>query len=297
MGTFGPICPSLSLLEQVAMDSATAETTMSAEVHSDVDHWDRALTEWVVALTRPIVKRYFRARVMGLENIPAGPCLVVSNHSGGLVTPDMPVFATAYYDTYGYERPLYSLGHDTLFAGPAAELLKRTGVIRATPDNAAAALATGAVVMVFPGGDYEVYRPTAEESVIGFGGRCGYVTAAIDAGVPIVPSVSIGAQESQLYLTRGRWLSRALKLTRLERKLFRTDILPIAFGFPFGLSVVVPVNFPLPTKIVTLVLPPIDVIAKFGARPDVAEVDAYVRSVMQSALSRLARRRRLPIIG
>ncbi|MGC2568678.1 MAG: glycerol acyltransferase, partial [Mycobacterium sp.] len=31
--------------------------------------------------------------------------------------------------------------------------------------------------------------------------------------------------------------------------------------------------------------------------PDVAEVDAHVRSVMQSALTRLARRRRLPIIG
>ena len=80
------------------------------------------------------------------------------------MTPDMPVFAVAYYDTFGYERPLYTLGHDTLFAGPAAELLRRTGVIRATHDNAAAALATGAVVMVFPGGDYDVYRPTVRKT-------------------------------------------------------------------------------------------------------------------------------------
>jgi hypothetical protein len=92
-------------------------------------------------------------------------------------------------------------------------------------------------------------------------------------------------------------LARALRLTRLERKLFRSDILPIAFGFPFGLSVVVPVNMPMPTKIVTLVLPPIDIAATFGTHPDVAEVDAHVRSLMQSALNRLARRRRLPIIG
>ena len=209
----------------------------------------------------------------------------------------MPVFAVAYYDHFGYERPLYSLGHDTLFAGPAAELLRRTGVIRATRDNAATALAAGAVVLVFPGGDYEVYRPTAEENVIGFGGRSGYVTTAMEAGVPIVPMVSIGAQEGQLYLSRGRWLARALRLTGLERRFFRTDILPIAFGFPFGFSIIVPVNVPVPTKIVTLVLPPIDIAAKFGAHPDVAEVDAHVRSVMQSALSRLARRRRLPIIG
>jgi hypothetical protein len=35
--------------------------------------------------------------------------------------------------------------------------------------------------------------------------------------------------------------------------------LPIAVGFPFGLSIVVPVNMPLPTKIVTQVLQPIDI--------------------------------------
>lgn len=275
----------------------SVEDAQEAVNHTDVDKWDAGLTEVIVGLTRPIVKRYFRAQVRGLENMPAGPCLVVSNHSGGLVTPDTPVFAVAYYDTFGYERPLYTLGHDNLFAGPAAELLRRTGVIRATRDNATAALAAGAVVMVFPGGDYDVYRPTAQESVISFGGRSGYVTTAIEAGVPIVPAVSIGAQESQLYLTRGRRLARVLRLTGLERRLFRSDILPITFGFPFGLSVVVPVNVPMPTKIVTLVLPPIDVVAKFGAHPGVAEVDAHVRSVMQSALTRLAHRRRLPIIG
>ncbi len=265
--------------------------------HTDIDKWDAGLTELVVGLTRPVVNRYFRAQVRGLEHLRAGPSLVVSNHSGGLLTPDLPVFAVAYYDTFGYDRPLYALGHDTLFAGPAAEFLRRTGVIRATRDNAAAALAAGAVVMVFPGGDYDVYRPTVRENVISFGGRCGYVATAIEAGVPIVPVVSIGAQESQLYLTRGRRLARALGLAGLERRLFRTDILPIAFGFPFGFSVVVPVNLPLPTKIVTLVLPPIDIAARFGAHPELTEVDAHVRSVMQSAVTRLAHRRRLPIVG
>ena len=137
-----------------------------------------------------------------MENVPAGPCLVVSNHSGGLITPDMPVFAVAYYDTHGYDRPLYTLGHDTLVAGPAGEFLKHTGVIRATRDNAAAALAAGAVVLVFPGGDYDVYRPTVQENVISFGGGCGYITTAIEAGVSIVPTVSIGAQQNQLYSRR-----------------------------------------------------------------------------------------------
>ncbi|MGH3555673.1 MAG: glycerol acyltransferase, partial [Mycobacterium sp.] len=42
---------------------------------------------------------------------------------------------------------------------------------------------------------------------------------------------------------------------------------------------------------------PIDVTAEFGDDPDIDEVDAYVRHVMQKALDKLAKERRLPIIG
>ena len=264
---------------------------------ADIDKWDRALTQHVIALTRPIVKRYFRSEVRGLDNIPPGACLVVSNHSGGLVSFDLSVFAVGYYDTYGYDRPLYALGFDTLFAGPAGEFFKRTGVIRATRDNAAKALATGAVVLVFPGGDLDVYRPTLRENVIDFGGRTGYVTTAIEAKVPIVPAVSIGGQEGQFFVTRGRRLAHVLGLTKLERKLFRTNILPVTFGFPFGLSIVAPVNMPLPTKIVTEVLRPIDVGKEFGDLSDVKDVDAHVRRVMQTGLDKLAAQRHFPIVG
>ena len=146
---------------------------------------------------------------------------------------------------------------------------------------------------MFPGGDYDVYRPTRRENKIDFGGRTGYVRAALNAGVPIVPSVSIGGQESQLFLTRGTWWPRRCRLD----KLFRAKILPISFGFPFGLCAVLPVNVPLPTKIVTQVLPPIDIVAEFGEDPDIDEVDAHVRHVMQRALDELAKERRLPVIG
>jgi hypothetical protein len=73
-------------------------------------------------------------------------------------------------------------------------------------------------------------------------------------------------------------------------------LVPIAVGFPFGLSLG-GANVPLPSKIVTQVLPAIDIEARFGADPDVDKVDAYVRKVMQKALDRLAEQRRLPVIG
>jgi 1-acyl-sn-glycerol-3-phosphate acyltransferase len=255
--------------------------------------FDPVLTERLMGLIRPVIKGWHRAEVRGLEDFPAGGALVVANHSGGLFAMDVPLFATDFYATFGYDRPVYTLSHDILFGGPTGDLFKRAGFIPASHENADEALRTGGVVVVFPGGDYDVYRPTMSANKIDFGGRTGYVRAALNAGVPIVPSVSIGGQENQLFLTRGEWLAKA---TRLD-KLLRAKILPISFGFPFGISAVLPVNLPLPTKIVTQVLPAIDIVAEFGEDPDVDEVDAHVRSVMQRALDTLAAQRRFPVIG
>jgi 1-acyl-sn-glycerol-3-phosphate acyltransferase len=260
---------------------------------SETSKWDPGLTERVIGWLRPLIKGYHRAEVRGLDSFPAGGALVVSNHSGGLFPMDVPVFATGFYEKFGYDRPVYTLSHDMLFNGPQGDILIRTGFIRANHENADEALRSGGVVVVFPGGDYDVYRPTLAENTIDFDGRTGYVRAAITAGVPIVPVVAIGGQESQLYLSRGMGLAKALRLD----KLMRVKILPISVGFPFGLSAVLPVNLPLPTKIVMQVLDPIDVTAQFGQQPDIDAVDAHVRRVMQKALDRLAKERRLPVIG
>jgi 1-acyl-sn-glycerol-3-phosphate acyltransferase len=255
--------------------------------------WDPHLTERVMGWIRPLIKGYHRAEVRGLEKFPPGGALVVSNHSGGLFPMDVPVFATGFYEAFGYERPVYTLSHDVLFSGPIAEFFTRTGFIRASHDNADKALRSGGVVVVFPGGDYDVYRPTLSQNKIDFGGRTGYIRAALNAGVPLVPTVATGGQESQLYLSRGAGLAKVLRLD----KLMRVKILPVSVGFPFGLSAVLPVNLPLPTKIVMEVLEPIDVAAKFGENPDIDEVDTHVRHVMQRALHWLAGERRLPVIG
>ena len=79
--------------------------------------------------------------------------------------------------------------------------MRRIGVIHASRENAAKALRSSGVVLVFPGGDYDAYRSTFAQNRIDFHGRKGYVRTAIEAGVPIVPAVSIGGQETQLFLT------------------------------------------------------------------------------------------------
>ncbi|HEY9304427.1 MAG TPA: 1-acyl-sn-glycerol-3-phosphate acyltransferase [Mycobacterium sp.] len=260
---------------------------------TEISKWDPGLTERVMGWIRPLIKGYHRAEVRGLESFPAGGALVVSNHSGGLFPMDVPVFATGFYEKFGYDRPVYTLSHDVLFTGPIADFFVRTGFIRANHENADEALRSGGVVVVFPGGDYDVYRPTLAENLIDFDGRTGYVRAALNAGVPIVPAVAVGGQENQIYISRGMGLAKALRLD----KLMRVKILPISLGVPFGLSAVFPPNLPLPTKIVMQVLEPVDIRAEFGDEPDVDAVDAHVRRVMQQALNTLAKERRLPVIG
>ncbi|MFV0495471.1 1-acyl-sn-glycerol-3-phosphate acyltransferase [Mycobacterium sp.] len=247
----------------------------------------------MIAILRPLLKTYFRSEVHGLDAFPPGGALVVANHSGGQFPMDVPIFSVDFYEQFGFQRPVLTLSHDILFMGPTGDLFRKVGYIRANRDNAAAALRSGGVVVVFPGGDYDAYRPTAAEHLIDFNGRKGYVRTAIEAGVPIVPMVSIGGQETQLYLSRGTWLARQLGLKRL----LRSEILPLSFGFPFGLATAIPPNLPLPSKIVTQVLEPIDIAREFGDEPDIDDVDRRVRSAMQEGLNKLAAARRFPILG
>ncbi len=263
------------------------------DTDSEIAKWDPTMARRISGVIGPLVSRYFRAEVRDVANVPtSGGALIVANHSGGVLTPDVLIFAPAFYREFGYDRPLHILAHYGVLMGPWGSVLSQAGAIEASPANAEAALCSGAVVLVFPGGDYDAFQPTHEANVIDFEGRTGYVRTAIQTGVPIVPMVSIGGQETQWFLARGDELARRLGLHRIRFK-----ALPLTFGLPFGLTTVLPPNLPLPSKIVMRVLEPIDVADEFGSDPDVDEVDAHVRAVMQAALDDLARQRRFPIIG
>ena len=66
-----------------------------------------------------------------------------------------------------------------------------------------------------------------------FGGRKGFIRLALEKDVPIVPVVSVGGQETALFLSRGEWLSKLLGLDRM----FRLKVLPISLALPWGLNV------------------------------------------------------------
>lgn len=260
----------------------------------DLSLRDPAYLKRVMPLLQLPVKTWFRSEVRDIDRVPLeGGALIVSNHSGGTLAFDVPIIAVAFFEEFGPDAPLYCLAHDNMFMGPMGTVMRKAGLVPATRNNASIVLRSGAVTIVFPGGDHDTLRPTKERNKIDFAGRTGYVRTAIEAGVPIVPLVSIGGQETQLFLSRGEQINRLLGI----RKIMRSNYFPISFGFPWGLTPAFPVNVPLPSKIVTQVLEPIDITATFGDDPDVAEVDEHVRAVMQDALDDLARQRRFPVLG
>jgi 1-acyl-sn-glycerol-3-phosphate acyltransferase len=238
---------------------------------------------------------WFRGRVRGLENIPEeGPVLLVGNHSGGNVTPDTLVFTLAFNTYFGVERRFFQLAHNLVLTMPGLGYLRKYGTVAASPENADKALSSGAALLVYPGGDYEVHRPSWNSAKVDFGGRKGFIRLALSKDVPIVPVVSIGGQETALFLSRGERLARLLRLD----KLFRLKVLPISLAIPWGLNVGDMLgHVPLPAKISIEVLPPIHLRREFGRNPDVDEVYHEVMARMQAALDTLAAERRLPVIG
>jgi 1-acyl-sn-glycerol-3-phosphate acyltransferase len=238
---------------------------------------------------------YFRPKVRGLENIPAdGPVLLVGNHSGGTLIADTFAFAYAFYRHFGPERPFFQLAHDLAVGIPGLSvLIRRYGTVSASHGNAGRALDAGAAVLVYPGGDYDSYRPSWQSGSVSFGGRMGFIQLALSHDVPVVPVVAIGGQETALFLTRGERAAKALRLERLRLK-----VLPVQIAPPFGVTVLdLPGRVPLPSQVTVEVMPEIRLRERFGPEPDEREVYAGITGQMQETLDRLAEERDLPVVG
>jgi len=223
-----------------------------------------------------------------------GPVLLVGNHSGGNLTPDTLVFTLAFSTYFGVERAFHQLAHNLVLSYPGLSFLRKYGTVAASHENARRALDAGAAVLVYPGGDYDVHRPSWLGNRIDFGGRKGFLRLAIDQDVPLVPVVSIGGQETALFLARGEHLARALGLDRL----LRLKVLPISLALPWGINVGDMFgHIPLPAKITVEALPPIHLREEFGPEPDLDEVYEHVMRLMQETLDALAAERRFPVLG
>jgi 1-acyl-sn-glycerol-3-phosphate acyltransferase len=261
---------------------------------NDLDEWDPRYIRRTLPVMGPLFRTYFRGEVRGLHHIPPeGPVLLVGNHSGGTMIADTFVFTVCFYEHFGPDRRFHQLAHDIAARLPGLGI-RPYGTVRASHENARRAFETGAAVLVYPGGDYETFRPSWHSDRIEFGGRRGFIRLALEGGVPIVPVVAIGGQETGLFLTRGQLPAKLLGLDRLAR----IKVLPVSVGPPFGVNLLdMPLRLPVPAKVTIEVLPAIDLHERFGPRPDHDQVYEDVTRDMQRALTALAEERTAPVLG
>jgi 1-acyl-sn-glycerol-3-phosphate acyltransferase len=241
---------------------------------------------------------YFDAEVRGLHHVPeTGGALLVGNHSGGGLTPDTSAVWASWYEERGYDRPLIGLGFDAAFTVPVlGDVMRKIGQVPASRENAGRALDEGLPVLVYPGGDKDLFRPWTERNLIDFHGRTGFVKLALEKQVPVIPVVGQGGHDAIFVLTRGEGIARALGADRV-----RLGALPLIWQLPWGISPPFPIYLPLPAKITVEVCEPLD---WTGYGPDAADDCGVVEQcyaelvdVMQQTLDRLAEANPYPLLS
>ncbi|WP_295699982.1 lysophospholipid acyltransferase family protein [Lapillicoccus sp.] len=197
---------------QVAGTLAFLRRRLTGDFTIDEFGFDEDFTLGVyLPLLRPLYRSWFRVEVRGIENIPAaGGGLVVANHSG-TVAMDSLMTQVAVHDEHPAHRHLRMLGADLVFSTPVVgQLARKSGTTLATNPDAERLLGEGQLVGVWPEGFKGVGKPFSERYKLQRFGRGGFVSAAIRAGVPIIPCSIVGAEEIYPIIGNMRTLARLL---------------------------------------------------------------------------------------
>ncbi|GAA1891929.1 hypothetical protein GCM10009814_21770 [Lapillicoccus jejuensis] len=196
--------------QQVAATLAFLRRRLSGEFTVDEFGFDGDFTDHVyLPLLRPLYQRWFRVEVRGIENLPTeGGGLVVANHSGTLPM-DALMTQVAVHDEHPTHRHLRMLGADLVFSTPVVgQLARKSGSTLATNPDAERLLREGELVGVWPEGFKGIGKPFSERYKLQRFGRGGFVSAAVSAGVPIIPCSIVGAEEIYPLLGNLKTLAR-----------------------------------------------------------------------------------------
>jgi 1-acyl-sn-glycerol-3-phosphate acyltransferase len=160
---------------------------------------------------RRLADSWFRVEVRGAENLPSdGSALLVSNHAGTLPIDGM-ILHTIVYDEIG--RHVRMLAADLIFKTPYShDLARKTGSTLACQEDAERLLASDQLVAVFPEGFKGLGKPYADRYKLQRFGRGGFVSAALRAQVPIIPTAIVGSEEIFPLIARAPGLARLLGL-------------------------------------------------------------------------------------
>ena len=211
-----------------------------------------------------LFKSYFRLETKGLEYIPKdGPALIIPNHSGFA---GLDAIILTHEIAHKKDRLPKVMTHFLWFLTQTTAIpAQRLGFMEATSQNGINLLKEGNLVILFPEGEKGNFKPTTQKYQLQEFRR-GFVRWAIETKSPIIPTLIIGAEESQINLAQ-------LELPFFIKKL----ILPL------------PINLiPLPSRWKIIFLPPVYLPYDSSAANHndlVHEITADIQEKMQIALT------------
>ena len=224
---------------------------------------DKLLYHVMPRFIMELMRKYFRMEVEGLENLPKkGPFIIAPNHSGYA---GFDAFCIMHEVQKATGRTPKTMTHPLWFLSPTTSIpAEKVGFFEATTKNGIKLLSDGNILLLFPEGEYGNFKPTIQKYKLQEFKR-GFVRLAVYTGVPIIPTVVLGAEETHINLTE-------LKFT----KFLKGTILPL------------PLNvLPLPARWKIKFLKPIYLPYKSSAATDselMHELASDIRERLQAAI-------------
>lgn len=156
-------------------------------------------------------RMYFRTETFGLDNVPEGRALLVSNHSGQIPI-DGAIIGTALFLDAQPPRVVRAMIEKWALSLPfAATFFNRVGQVVGVPENARRLLELDEALLVFPEGTRGINKPFSQRYQLQEFGL-GFMRLAIETGTPIVPVAVVGAEEQYISLGNLEWAARTLKM-------------------------------------------------------------------------------------
>lgn len=245
---------------------------------------DPAFVDRTAPLLEFLWSRYFRVKLLGIENVPdTGPALLVGNHSGGIPYDGALLLHGIHRDHPRHRRIRPLVANFAFRAGWMANVVARIGGVPASRENAMPLLASGQLVAVFPEGLKGVGKLYRERYRMARFGRGGFVRLAAEAGVPLIPVAIVGAEE--IHPVIG-------KITRLAEPL-GLPYIPITPTFPWlGPLGLLPVPSKWTIQIGPAIAPP-----QPGDKSGLIQVAESVRGAIDTMIADLLIQRRSILFG
>jgi len=179
---------------------------------------------------------YFRTSTYGIENVPEGRVLLISNHAGQFAHDGSMLTMSMLLDA-NPPRLCRGMGEYFLWKVPwMGTLAARIGSVVGTPENCVEMLEQGECVMVFPEGARGANKPFHKRYQLQRFGK-GFMRLALETRTPIVPVGIVGSEEQQPGFANLEKFGRTLGLPS-----FPLTISQPWFG-PLGSAFALPVKY------------------------------------------------------